>query len=417
MLEELYMRYEYAEQGAVKTLFQSLRKGACPRLHALELPVVFYPYTVDEGGTWKIEDDPNEEKTDLNLTAMADLLEERQRLGTCQAVKDIGQLWLDFGSVETQARLLRLLLPVVKYLPDLVSDFSWQSEHVKVFSEVPAPYLAQLVIPSYAHAPLLDSLMTMTSLKELTLSNGAFDRASFERFISLIKKQDNGGCLPSLRSLCLSDAMTNPENGDLGFSRLFQALEGSACAKSLHTISINDCRMSTDGSNALAALIENGGLPSLESLTLQGNGIGNTAVIQLITSCKAAGPSLRLTTFRISREGMNDVTLQALASALEGGALRRLKMLAFCGHEHITDVGIMHLIEAINNNLLAEITDLLLDGTKITSKGAASLAAAGLVHCPKLFVFRLPTSNINSDAKEIIHAFFRGGRYVYVDFQ
>jgi hypothetical protein len=124
--------------------------------------------------------------------------------------------------------------------------------------------------------------------------------------------------------LQLSNAMMNPENGDLGFSRLSQALEGTVCAKGFKVLSITRCAMSAEGSNALAALIENGGLPSLKRLSRDGNGIGNAGVIQLLTSCTVAGASFALEDLQFSREEMNDETLRAFASALETGPLRRL---------------------------------------------------------------------------------------------
>jgi hypothetical protein len=86
-------------------------------------------------------------------------------------------------------------------------------------------------------------------------------------------------------------------------------------------------------------------------------------------------------------------------------------------HEDITDAGIVHLIEAINDKSLAEITQLKLYGTKITSKGAGTLFAAVLVHCPTLRIFRLPAAKIHKDARLAIKGFFGNGRYVYVHFR
>jgi hypothetical protein len=90
LLEELRVDGTGETAGLI-ALVRGFRRGSCPHLHTLELP--FYPGNP--------QNDEAHKHTDIFMNAVAEVLEERHRLGTCQGLKRLEGKWLNCGSVGT----------------------------------------------------------------------------------------------------------------------------------------------------------------------------------------------------------------------------------------------------------------------------------------------------------------------------
>lgn len=181
---------------------KALRCGACPHIHTLEMLLDSRELEIFNGECRESEDAGwDEAKTELNMVAVADALEERQRLGTCASLKCFGRAWLLYSSPEVQIRLLKLLLPTLEELPDGGIDFE---HHGGGFMgvEVPfleVPFLKELEI-SAAVIPVIEALGTMVTLEALSFSAHCLDGGAVDAFISALHIHKRN-LLPKLKVL------------------------------------------------------------------------------------------------------------------------------------------------------------------------------------------------------------------------
>lgn len=135
-LHRLHLEGECEVEG-VLVLLHALRQGACPQLRQLGDFFLLHQYL--PGTNERLIGEAPEEM-EKKMQALAETLEERKKLGTCDGLENLEGNWTQRGSVEARKRLLRVLLPSLTYLPMFYYpefEFSMGS----VLKEVGAPFL------------------------------------------------------------------------------------------------------------------------------------------------------------------------------------------------------------------------------------------------------------------------------------
>jgi len=124
LLAEVTLNYEMTPDG-LSNLARALMGGTAPQLQDLGM-----------GGIGSFN-------KGYDMVIIADMLEARASIPGCARFKSLrvgNYRWFDDASLETQIRLLRVLLPSIERLPDL----SWKRGFVDCFCEVQAPFLTDL---------------------------------------------------------------------------------------------------------------------------------------------------------------------------------------------------------------------------------------------------------------------------------
>jgi hypothetical protein len=154
-LHRLHVDGDWEGEG-IFVLLQALRQGACPQLRTL--------------GSFFQENDHSEPAfigevpgvVEKKMQAIAETLEDRKKLGTCEGLESLEDKWMDKGSAQARERLLRLLLPSVTWLPGYMYN-TYDFLIGSALKEVGAPFLEILTVPaSIAHMDLANSTQERT---------------------------------------------------------------------------------------------------------------------------------------------------------------------------------------------------------------------------------------------------------------
>jgi len=124
-LRILHVNYTLAPDGVSK-LTRALRRGTAPQRQDLHFPFL-----------------PDARCRDDKMTAVADMLEARARIPGCKRLErfNVNRCWLSGGLLATRIRLLRVLLPSILDLPDMLT---WNQAYEPSFIEARAPYVTAL---------------------------------------------------------------------------------------------------------------------------------------------------------------------------------------------------------------------------------------------------------------------------------
>jgi hypothetical protein len=112
----VYLRLEGEwEMTAIHAMMDALATGACPKL--------YYVGNFFDGGLPKIvsveesdgdDDDDAVAMVERRMQAVAEMLEARTKLGTCDGLHFLRGPWMSEGSPQVRERLLRVLLPTAR---------------------------------------------------------------------------------------------------------------------------------------------------------------------------------------------------------------------------------------------------------------------------------------------------------------
>ena len=202
-----------------------------------------------------------------------------------------------------------------------------------------------------------------------------------------------GGALPRLKELCLD----NVGIGDDGLVQLRHALvtsreerpaeavvDGPARLCELKELDLSDNDICDSGTEALADALEHGALPRVEVLKLSGNSLNNAAVSALAPALK----HLRcLKELSLDDNLVEDGGVVALAQAIAEGWLVSLHLLAL-DENLISDEGAVALAMAAKDSAKLPLLESIdLDGNEVGNKGYDAFAEAlscGGMPCLKL---------------------------------
>lgn len=442
------------EDGTVDPLMLSLKGGASPRLHRLELELKVYSHS-HLGG---------EDERQKDTLMVVDALEVRRLLGTCRGLTMLKGKWLWSENpfeenMDVTNRLLQVLLPSIEENP--IPE--WSEKEAEIFKNICAPHLKKLDNESRHSLPqLIEALGSMMALEKISFDYKTLSQSCLEAFVDLCHQykgsSKSGILLPNLRVMDLKRAfeiegssnglfaaigeapssvlvnlrklklegerlssflpgfsfaveegafaklekvemyMASMNDHEAGLSDLCQALEGTACGKNLREIFLERCEVGPKGFKAFGGLLERGGLPSLRSLKFSSDrGIGSEGVCYLLESIKKAGcrssSPLLLRELVLDGIGMNDENLQALVAILEEGSsspLRMLKILDISCNKEIRAEGASLLTDAITADLLPMLETFECSGTGIAPEEAKALVAALVKHCPRMRKVHFP---------------------------
>ena len=195
----------------------ALAQGSCARLHSIEN--LSLPVNNDDDS-----DAEDEEETRHYMEALADMLEQRQALGSCVGMKKLGGPWLSHGPIALRERILRTVLPTLEELPDCEE---WPETLSETFFQVGAPSLLQLKV---LDTQLLWGISTrpdaLDGLLNLSIKY-SFERRSLDD-IRLFAKALAEGAWPKLQLLLFDHVQLGRESFQVLLNGLVARLKTQA---------------------------------------------------------------------------------------------------------------------------------------------------------------------------------------------
>lgn len=131
------------------------------------------------------------------------------------------------------------------------------------------------------------------------------------------------GTLPELRVLTLNSNCI----GDAGFSALAGQMQPGLALGMLQEIGLRQNLLADGALAALAGSLRQGSMPALRRLLLGGNALTDDGIVLLSTALIATRALGALTVLELQKNQIGDAGAQALAAAIQGGALPQLREL------------------------------------------------------------------------------------------
>lgn len=117
LLESITMEIGW-EDGAAPTPLRGFKGGACPRLHTiLYMNTPNRSWYEDENGVINFDDRNTDDAWEACAEALAEMLEERNELGTCAGLKQLLMESITHLPQPFCSRILRAALPTLEELP------------------------------------------------------------------------------------------------------------------------------------------------------------------------------------------------------------------------------------------------------------------------------------------------------------
>jgi len=180
-----------------------------------------------------------------------------------------------------------------------------------------------------------------------------------------------GSMLPALKRLQLSG-----QAGPDGVQRLVEKL-GAGALPAVHILSISDTHVGDAGASALAGALGRGALPRLKVLELHNAAIGDVGLVALAPALRRR-PMLEF--LYLNGNPLGDEGLAALVAPPQqpaGAPPSPLRSLSLDG-TRITSAGCATLAAALDCGALPSFCDLYLRGTRASAAAKAALRRAGL---------------------------------------
>jgi hypothetical protein len=194
---------------------------------------------------------------------------------------------------------------------------------------------------------------------------------------------------------CVESVSANAFIRNAGLLAFVRALETAPCAATLRTLCLSTDVEDGPSYPALGALIGAGGLPALEELTIDASHMNVAPIVGFLhalgppSAMADAAPApvaLKSFCFENVTESIGDVVMEAVAAALERGALgsqlEELSLFFF-----VTDVGLTALILAFQGSArrhLAQLSFFSVCGRGASDAVVDALRAVVVESCPKM---------------------------------
>lgn len=286
------------------------------------------------------------------------MVEARARIPGCRRLKAFTANggWLDRGSLATRIQLLRTLLPSLQRLVGHTSgSFTWNAAFEPCFIETRPPFLEALWVRLVDDetVPSRDVLEAALGLREIHLE--AFrDRLRDRALQPIMAVLRHGIGLQNLEKISLSGF----DLDDVLFIGFFNALKDSGCAKRMVELSLKAGK----GVGALADLLRREAFPALEVLHFEDCvDVTDEGVVALAEALRDAQRTC-LRDLKLSKVGMCDADIGALASAIQQGRMRQLELLCLSFNNRVTDDGLIALARAIDMHGLPELKEFAMEG-------------------------------------------------------
>lgn len=178
------------------------------------------------------------------------------------------------------------------------------------------------------------------------------------------------------------------------------SLKASGFATRLKNLCLDDCEVLVDGLRAFADLLGEEGFPALKQLRLVNDpGVKNVGV-EILVEGLVKITTTNLTVLDLSRVGMGDQGIAAVAALVSEGRLQQLVDLHLSGNGDITNQGIIYLVKAIIAHGLPRLDQLEmrgLDNRKVTALGASALTHAIIIGSPVFTSFYMKCTDEDDD--------------------
>lgn len=373
-LKSLSVAYQLTHNG-LSNLARALTGGTSPQLQDLSI-----------GSFGKAYD----------MVSIADMLEARASILGCARFEDLSvnnYRWFGGASLETQIRLLRVLLPSIWNL----SRLSWKRGFGDCFCEVKAPFITELEL-SADEGNISDFswkvLEAVPALESIDICGGG---TSFLKPVSTALRH---GALQNLVNFTL-EQYVRVEVGDIW--EFADALEHSVCATQLESLHFRSCQLMEEMVRAVAGPLSRGAFPALTDLTFSDDDIRDEGTVILAKALLNAKQTC-LQSLNLSKVGMGDAAVAALVSVVQQGRFDELYELSISETDNITDEGMTALAGAIEARGLPRLTSFTFSFENVTAIGISAIVDALLKGCPKLRTIWLANSDSYDDYRRMITA-------------
>lgn len=350
---------------------------------------------------------PQTELDDECRSALADMLEARKRHPACLPLKrvDLHKRWFLRGLLAPRIRLLRLLLPSL----ELINSLTWDAAFEPILLQTRPACLESLTLAIHNGdaVPSAEVLGAVPALKQLNYfcSSDFLGHAAVPPLITALHR---GVGLKHLERVYLD----NCRMGVNILADLLDAFDRSGCAKHLKSIAFVRCTLGVEGVRALADFIRRDSFLVLEILRLANDeGIGNEC-IAAVANALGEAPRTSLTALLLVAVGMCDVGMAALASLIQKGRLKQLKVLDLCGSCSVSDDGIIALAQAIDERGLPALQSVMVElDQKVSVLGCSAITHALIKGSPGFIKLRLPrTGEDAAFIRTMINGMLRAAR-------